>query len=50
MKLRGPPQGLSFGLGVTLMALSFGFIPRILVPFLLISAWRKGEVAMGCRP
>jgi hypothetical protein len=31
-----------------LMALSFGIYPEYLVvPFLPISAWRKGEVAMG---
>ena len=48
MKLRKPPQGLSFWLGVILMALSFGIYPAYpVVPFLPISAWRKGEVAMG---
>ena len=48
VKLRRPPQGLSFWLGVMLMALSFGIYPEYLVvPFLPISAWRKGEVAMG---
>ena len=30
------------------MALSFGIYPAYpMVPFLAISAWRKGEVAMG---
>ena len=48
VKLRRPPQGLSFWLGVILMALSFGIYPAYpVVPFLPISAWRKGEVAMG---
>jgi hypothetical protein len=40
VKLRRPPQGLSFWLGVILMALSFGIYPEYLVvPFLPISAW-----------
>jgi hypothetical protein len=48
VKLRRPPLGLSFWLGVILMALSFGIYPAYpVVPFLPISAWRKGEVAMG---
>jgi len=48
VKLRRPPQGLSFWLGVILMALSFGIYPAYpVVPFLPISAWRKGEVALG---
>mgnify|MGYP001188968555 CR=1 FL=1 len=48
VKVRRPPQGLSFWLGVTLMALSFGIYPAYpVVAFLPISAWRKGEVAMG---
>ena len=47
MKLR-PPQGLSFWLGVILIALSFGIYPAYpVVVFLPISMWRKGEVAMG---
>ena len=48
MKLRRPPQGLSFWLGVILMALSFGiYLAYPVVLFLPISAWRKGEVAVG---
>jgi hypothetical protein len=48
VKLRRPPQGLAFWLGVILMALSFGIYPAYpVVPFLPISAWRKGEVAIG---
>lgn len=48
VKLRRPPQGLSFWLGVILMALSFGiYLAYPVVPFLPISAWRKGEVAVG---
>jgi hypothetical protein len=48
VKLRRPPQGLSFWLGVILMALSLGIYPAYpVVPFLPISAWRKGEVAIG---
>ena len=48
MKLRRSLQGLSFWLGVILMALSFGIYPAYpVVPFLPISAWRRGEVAMG---
>ena len=43
----GPSQGLSFWLGVILMALSFMIYPAYpAVPFLPISAWRKGEVVM----
>jgi hypothetical protein len=46
--IRRPPQGLSFWLGVILMALSFGIYPAYpVVPFLPISAWRMGEVAVG---
>ena len=43
------PQGLAFWLGVILLALSFGIYPSYpaVVPFLPISAWRKGEVAIG---
>jgi hypothetical protein len=48
VKLPRPPQGLSFWLGVILMALSFGIYPAYpVVPFLPISAWRKGAVAIG---
>ena len=48
VKLRRPPRGLSFWLGVILMALSFGIYPTYpVVAFLPISAWRKGEVALG---
>jgi hypothetical protein len=48
VKLRRPPQGLSFWLGIILMALSFGIYPSYpVVPFLPISAWHKGEVAIG---
>ena len=48
VKLRRSPQGLSFWLGVMLMALSFGIYPAYLVvAFLPISAWRKGGAAMG---
>jgi hypothetical protein len=48
VKLRRPPQGLSFWLGVILMALSFGIYPAYpVVPFLPISTWRKGEVAVA---
>ncbi len=43
-----PPHRLSFWLGAILMALSFGIYPAYpLVPLLPISAWRKGQVAMG---
>ena len=38
----------SFWLGVILMALSFGIYPAYLVvPFLPISRWAKGEAAVG---
>jgi hypothetical protein len=48
VKLRRPPQGLSFWLGVILMALSFGIYPSYPVVSLLpISAWRKGGLAIG---
>jgi hypothetical protein len=48
VKLRRPPQGLSFWLGVILMALSFGiYLAYPVVPFLPITVWRKGEVAVG---
>jgi hypothetical protein len=48
VKLRRPRQGLSFWLGVILIALSFGIYPSYpVVPFLPISAWRKGGVAIG---
>ena len=48
MKLRRPPQGLPFWLGVILIVLSFAIYPAYpVVPFLPISAWRKGEVAVG---
>ena len=48
VKLRRPPQRLSFWLGVILMALSLGIYPAYpVLPFLPISAWRKGEVAIG---
>ena len=48
MKCRRPPQRLSFWLGVILLALSFAIYPAYpVVPFLPISAWRKGEVAVG---
>jgi hypothetical protein len=48
VKLRTPPQGFSFWLGVILIALSFGVYPAYpVVPFLPISAWRKGAVAVG---
>ena len=48
MKPPRPPQGLSFWLGVILMALSFAIYPAYpAVPFLPISAWHKGEVAVG---
>jgi len=48
VKLVRPPQGLSFWLGVILVVLSFGIYPAYpVVPFLPISAWRKGEVAVG---
>ncbi len=41
-------QGVSFWLGVILMVLSFGIYPAYpVVPFLPISAWRKGEVVVG---
>lgn len=47
MKLRRP-RGLSFWLGVIFIALSFGIYPAYpVVPFLPISAWRKGEMAIG---
>jgi hypothetical protein len=48
VRVRTPRQGPWFWLGVTLMALSFAIYPAYsLVPFLPISAWRKGEVAVG---
>ena len=48
VKLARPAQGLSSWLGVILMVLSFGIYPAYpVVPFLPISAWRKGEVAVG---
>src|SRR5437867_10279903 len=48
VNIRRPPQELSFWLGVILMALSFGIYPAYpVVPFLPISAWRMGEVAVG---
>src|SRR6266511_3208640 len=48
VNVRRPPQGLSFWLGVILMALSFGIYPAYpVVPFLPISAWSMGEVAVG---
>jgi hypothetical protein len=48
VKFRRPPQGLAFWLGVILLALSFGIYATYpVVPFLPISAWRKGEVAIG---
>ena len=48
MKPPRPPQGLAFWLGVILMALSFAIYPAYpAVPFLPISAWHKGEVAVG---
>ena len=48
VKLRRPPQGFSFWLGVILMALSFGIYPSYpIVPFLPISAWRKGGLVVG---
>jgi hypothetical protein len=48
VKLRRPLRGLSFWLGVILMALGFGIYPAYpVVPFLPISAWRKGELAFG---
>jgi prolipoprotein diacylglyceryltransferase len=48
VKLRRPPQGLSFWLGVILLALSFAIYPAYpVVPFLPVSALRKGEVAVG---
>jgi len=41
-------KGFSFWLGVTLMALSFGIYALFpVVLFLQISAWHKGEVAVG---
>jgi hypothetical protein len=48
VKLRRPPQGLPFWVGVMLIGLSFGIYPSYPVVFFLpISAWRKGEVAIG---
>ena len=48
VKVRRLPQGLAFWLGVILLALSFGIYSSYpVVPFLPISAWRKGEVAIG---
>jgi hypothetical protein len=48
VKLRRLRRGLAFWLGVILLALSFGIYPSYpVVPFLPISAWRKGEVAIG---
>jgi hypothetical protein len=48
VKLRRPPQGLAFWLGVILLALSFGtYASYPVVAFLPISTWRKGEVAIG---
>jgi hypothetical protein len=48
VKRRRPPQGLSFWLGVILLALSFAIYPAYpVVPFLPVSALRKGEVAVG---
>jgi hypothetical protein len=48
VKVQGPPRGFSFWLGVALMALSFGiYLAYAAVPFLSISVWRKGGVAVG---
>jgi len=48
VKLRRPPQKLSSWLGVILMALSFAiYLAYPVVPFLPISVWRKGGVAVG---
>jgi len=46
--LRRLPREFAFWLGVILIALSFGIYPSYpVVVFLPISAWRKGEVAIG---
>ncbi len=47
MKLRRPPQGLSFWLGVMLMALSFGIYPEYLVVSFLPIAVSWGMFFVG---
>jgi hypothetical protein len=48
VKLQGPPGRVSFGVGVSLMLLSFGMYSAYpMVPSLPISMWQKGGVGIG---
>jgi hypothetical protein len=48
MEAPRPRRRSFFGLGVILMGLSFGiYLAYPVVPFLPISAWNKGGVAVG---